>query len=152
MSRLLSSVSIALSKELKLGPPSCFTDSKVALFWIKGYEHEWRQFVENRVTEIRQLTPVKQWRHCPGVDNPVDLPSRGADIDELIDNQLWLHGLSWLCDATGMDDLNSRLDESVSTQGVHVGAEGEGQIAVPGSSQFTCVAEECSRPIDAMRV
>ena len=35
LSRLLSSVCIALSKELKLGPPSCFTDSKVALFWIK---------------------------------------------------------------------------------------------------------------------
>ena len=59
------------------------------------------------------MTPVEQWRHCPGVDNPADLPSRGADIDELIDNQLWLHGLSWLCDATRMDDLNLRLDESV---------------------------------------
>ena len=67
LSRLLSSVCIALRKELKLGPPSCFTDSKVALFWIRGYECEWRQFVENRVREIRQLTPVEQWRHCPGV-------------------------------------------------------------------------------------
>ena len=59
------------------------------------------------------MTPVEQWRHCPGVDNPADLPSRGADIDELVSNQLWLHGPCWLCDATGMDDLNSRLDESV---------------------------------------
>ena len=129
LSRLLSSVSIALSKELKLGPPSCFTDSKVALFWIKGYEREWRQLhvVENRIREIHQLTPVEQWRHCPGVYNPADLPSRGVDIDELIDNQLWLHGPSWLCDATGMDDLNSRLDESV-LKGVYVGAESEGQM------------------------
>ena len=51
--------------------------------------------------------------HCPGVDNPADLPSQSAGIDELIDNQLWLHGPSWLCDATGTDDLNLYLDESV---------------------------------------
>ena len=39
LSRLISSVNAALSHELKmLGPPSCFTDSKVALFWIKRVE------------------------------------------------------------------------------------------------------------------
>ena len=104
----------ALSHELKaLGPPSCFTDSKVALFWIRGCEREWNQFVENHVREIRRLTPVAQWMHCPGVDNPADLPSRESDLDELVSNQLWLHGPKWQLNSTGMGDLNSNMEDSV---------------------------------------
>ena len=84
LSRLLASVSAALMVELELDPPTCFTDSKVALFWIKGHDKEWRQFVENRVREIRQLTPVNVWKHCPGIDNPADIPSRGAELSMLM--------------------------------------------------------------------
>ena len=36
LARLISSVSAALEEELKLESPMCYTDSKVALFWIKG--------------------------------------------------------------------------------------------------------------------
>ena len=56
LSRLLTSVTSALSSELALNPPICFTDSKVALFWIRGCDKEWRQFVKNRVREIQQFT------------------------------------------------------------------------------------------------
>ena len=52
LSRLLSSVASALGPELVLGEPVCYTDSKIALFWIRRYEKEWRQFVQNRVNEI----------------------------------------------------------------------------------------------------
>ena len=41
LSRLQASVSAALMVELELDPPTCFTDSKVALFWIKGHDKEW---------------------------------------------------------------------------------------------------------------
>ena len=78
--------------ELELDPPTCFTDSKVAVFWIEEHNKEKRQFVENRVREIRQLTPVNVWKHCPGIDNPAHLPSRGAEPSMLNGDPLWLNG------------------------------------------------------------
>ena len=74
----------------------CFTDSKVALFWVQGESKEWKQFVHNRVTEIRKLVPVPHWSHCPGKDNPADLPSCGIFPRELECNQVWLQGPQWL--------------------------------------------------------
>ena len=96
LSKLMTSVSQALSPELLLGEPSYFTDSNVALYWIKGQEKEWKPFVQNRVNQIRSLTQTHQWAHCAGKENPADIPSRGIAPRELIDNQLWLHGPSWL--------------------------------------------------------
>ena len=40
-------------EEIPLKPPICHTDSKVVLYWIKGVDREWKQFIENRVMEIR---------------------------------------------------------------------------------------------------
>lgn len=58
LSKLISSVSQALESELSLSPSSCFTDSVVALYWIKGQGKEWKPFVQNRVNQIRGLTPA----------------------------------------------------------------------------------------------
>ena len=55
LSRLMTSISQSFENELKLLPPRCFTDSKVALYWIQGIDKEWKPFVQNRVTEIRSL-------------------------------------------------------------------------------------------------
>lgn len=99
--------------ELELDSPICFTDSKVALFWIKGHDKEWRQFVENRVREIRKLTPINVWKHCPGIQNPADLPSRGAELSMLSDDPLWLNGPRWLCDVNPTEDCESPLENSV---------------------------------------
>ena len=44
LAKLLSSVTNALTTELSLGSPVCFTDSKVTLHWITG-NREWKQFV-----------------------------------------------------------------------------------------------------------
>ena len=53
---------------------SCVTDSTVALFWIKGEGKQWKQFVSNRVVEIRQLIPTCPWMHFAGKNNPADMP------------------------------------------------------------------------------
>ena len=99
--------------ELELDLPTRFTDSKVALFWIKGHDKEWRQFVENRVREIRQLTPVNVWKHCPGIDNPADLPSRGAKLSKLMDDPPWLNGPKWLCNINPTEDCGLPPENSV---------------------------------------
>ena len=33
--------------------------------------------VENSVVEIRSLVPPDCWQHCPGMENPADIPLRG---------------------------------------------------------------------------
>jgi len=44
LSKLINGVHAALEPELQLGDPLCFSDSKVALFWIQGTSHEWKLF------------------------------------------------------------------------------------------------------------
>ena len=43
------------------------------------------------------LTNKKQWRFCPGLHNPADLPSRGCSGEELICNRNWWRGPEFLC-------------------------------------------------------
>jgi len=96
LARLMAHVEEALKPVVKVQLGLCFTDSKVALYWVQGECKDWKPFVHNRVTEIRQLVPAVKWSHCPGKDNPADLPSRGISPRELESNQAWLHGPQWL--------------------------------------------------------
>lgn len=98
LSKLMANISRALETEMKLNQPSYFTDSMVALYWIKKQEKEWKQFVQNRVNQIRKITSVDCWHHCAGAENPADIPSRGADLHQLSNSPLWLHGPDWLRD------------------------------------------------------
>ena len=45
LSRLMVSITNSLKSVLKLSEPTCYTDSKVTLFWILGISKEWKQFV-----------------------------------------------------------------------------------------------------------
>ena len=62
-------------------------DSTVALYWIKNKDGEWKQFVSNRVAKIQQKELI--WRHCPTTQNPADIGSRGASIQQLRDSTWW---------------------------------------------------------------
>ncbi|KAL5490750.1 hypothetical protein EMCRGX_G015929, partial [Ephydatia muelleri] len=109
LARLISSLESALSSEIDLMPSMCYTDSKVALYWIKGESQEWRQFVQNRVNEIRTLVPAQHWKHCSGHGNPADLPSRGVSLSELSSKSVWLNGPSWLSSAVQMSSCGEEL-------------------------------------------
>ena len=75
-----------------------WTDSRVALGWIRGDIDRWKPFVRNRVASIQNLTSPHSWRHCPGLDNPADLASRGAPANQLINSSLWWNGPTWLAE------------------------------------------------------
>jgi len=96
LARLLVNITQSLESELPLSSPRCFTDSSVTLCWIKGSDKTWKPFIQNRVNEIRRLTPSDYWRHCSGKDNPADIPSRGLTPLELSVNVLWRNGPEWL--------------------------------------------------------
>ncbi|XP_064649968.1 uncharacterized protein LOC135501660 [Lineus longissimus] len=107
----------------------CYSDSQVALAWIKGDPCRWKSFVANRVGEIQQLTSPSHWSHCPGPENPSDLVTRGLSAKKLITSESWLHGPVWLASSSDSVDLieeDSELencDESVSSLLVPVGGE-----------------------------
>ena len=70
-----------------------WTDSTVALHWIRAKGNNYKQFVSNQARKIAEKG-VTKWRHVPGVQNPADIASRGGSIDQLTD--LWWKGPSWL--------------------------------------------------------
>ena len=91
--RLLSFV----KRQLPIKPQLEFlwSDSLVALHWIRSEAQRWGPYVRNRVQEIQRLTALEDWKHCPGVDNPADLPSRGAAVS-VVTQDLWIRGPEWL--------------------------------------------------------
>ena len=92
----MSNVTESLLERFSLEKLRCFTDSQVTLFWIRAIGKDWKPFAQNSVDEIWKLTPVECWNHCPGRENPADLPSRGLTPTELATNQLWKCGPDWL--------------------------------------------------------
>nr|XP_042909547.1 uncharacterized protein LOC122271644 [Parasteatoda tepidariorum] len=85
-----------------------WTDSKIALYWIKGKTTRWKQFVANRVKEIATLTDPNSWHHCAGTDNPADILSRGISAECLVDSSRWWTGAEFLMES----DFQETLEQS----------------------------------------
>ena len=56
--RLIKCVHEALTSVLYVNGIVCWSDSLVTLYWIKGLDKDYKQFVENRVSEIRETTEM----------------------------------------------------------------------------------------------
>ena len=96
LAKLIKNVFSALEQEIPLVKLSCFTDSKAVLHWITSTNKEWRQFVQNRVNQIRSLVSSESWAYCPGSENPADMPSRGVGLSMLLKESRWIRGPAWL--------------------------------------------------------
>ena len=70
---LLENVRDALAN-LPVKQAFAWTDSKVALHWIRG-EGNYKQYVQNRVKKIRSKDFIT-WRHITGEQNPQTVPFR----------------------------------------------------------------------------
>ncbi|GFW85048.1 integrase catalytic domain-containing protein [Trichonephila clavipes] len=102
-----------------------WSDSSIALHWIKGKASNYKQFVSNRVIEIQSNSNPSDWHHCSGRENPADYVSRGANLETIINSQFWMHGPQWLrttennwpkslnCDFSSIDPCES--EEQVFT-------------------------------------
>uniref|UniRef100_A0A1X7SKK5 Uncharacterized protein n=1 Tax=Amphimedon queenslandica TaxID=400682 RepID=A0A1X7SKK5_AMPQE len=84
---------------MHLQEPLCYTDSKIALYWIYGLDRDWKPIVQNCTDDIRKLIPPSKWKHCPERDNPSDLSSRGISMLELKNNSEWFNGPNWLSES-----------------------------------------------------
>ena len=92
MARLESNISKALSLNVQ---EFYWVDSTATLCWIRN-ECLWKQYIQNRVTEIRKLPSPEMWHFCPGILNPANLSSRGISAKALCQERLWLKGPDFL--------------------------------------------------------
>lgn len=86
------------SLRLKIDRVCFWTDSTIVIGWLRMAPRLLKQFVQNRVTTINELTGDSAWRHVSGKENPADLLSRGLNLRALSQSHLWLHGPSFLQD------------------------------------------------------
>ena len=96
LSRLIVKIKEALQIFVEVSDILCLTDPTVALWWIKNTASIYKQFVQERVKEIRRNVGAECWRHIAGKQNPADLPSRGCYCNEF-DAATFLTGPDWLC-------------------------------------------------------
>uniref|UniRef100_A0A182WMM9 DUF5641 domain-containing protein n=1 Tax=Anopheles minimus TaxID=112268 RepID=A0A182WMM9_9DIPT len=72
-----------------------WTDSQVALTWIRSDNSKWDVFVKNRVAKIQIATNSCDWHYVPTKLNPADIVSRGLAASKLVRKEnmkLWLNG------------------------------------------------------------
>ena len=90
-----------VQEQLEIQPSQAyyFSDSTIAIHWIRSTPHMWKQFVGNRVEEIHKRSTPANWNHVAGKENPADMASRGLTAQELLDPvklEFWLHGPQFL--------------------------------------------------------
>ena len=74
-----------------------YSDSTIALSWIKADTARWHTFVSNRVSQIQSMLPTTEFNHVPSEENPADLCSRGLLATQLVAQQtFWFQGPLWL--------------------------------------------------------
>ena len=83
LSKLLVSVLEALKGEVKVRAMFCWSDSMVALWWIKEVHKHWAIWVQNRIEVIRGNTSPDIWFHVPSTSNPSDTSTRSVSLDHL---------------------------------------------------------------------
>ena len=96
LSDLVNTIRKILNEELKDTIIDTFywVDSSAVLCWIRNIKH-WNQYVRHRISQILSTSEREQWLHCPGTQNPADLPSRGVYC-HFDDNPLWWEGPKFL--------------------------------------------------------
>lgn len=96
---LLTQLATRVRKILKIPAENvfCFSDSTIALAWIRGPAENFQVFVRNRSNFINSLIPTSQWYHVSGDQNPADLCTRGVSTEKFLQIAVfWNHGPEWL--------------------------------------------------------
>lgn len=73
-----------------------WTDSSTVLWWLHT-DKALPVYLANRVCCVLEGSHPNQWYHVSMLVNPADLPSRGANLDNFIQSDLWWRGPIFLC-------------------------------------------------------
>ena len=93
---LITAVYKAMACTIEVDAVINWTDSQIVWWWINGESKQFKQFVQNRVENIRSLWSKEHWRYCPSDLNPSDIASRGSKAFDLVSSDLWWKGAPFL--------------------------------------------------------
>ena len=86
------------------------TDSQVTLYWIHNNNKPLKQFVRNRVNEIRRFTDPNNWRYTKSSDMIADIGTRPInDVSLVNDSSIWINGFQWM----------TQVEESLPFRTIH---------------------------------
>uniref|UniRef100_A0ABD2WWD8 RNase H type-1 domain-containing protein n=2 Tax=Trichogramma kaykai TaxID=54128 RepID=A0ABD2WWD8_9HYME len=94
---LATRISEVVSREHDFKADKIFfwSDSQIVLQWIKSDQRNYKTFVVNRLSEIKEKSRSAVWRWVPTKHNPADDATRFAP-DEINANSRWFLGPSFL--------------------------------------------------------
>ena len=73
------------------------TDSQITLYWIHSNQKPLKQWVRNRVIEIRRFTKPDNWMFVQSKNMIADIGTRkGSKITDVDQNSTWINGFSWM--------------------------------------------------------
>ena len=96
LSKLVTSLKDSLNFEVYICRTFRWSDSQVALCWIKQVSKVWNVWISNRVCMIRENMQVECWNFVSGSDNPADLATRTNTSLANLCGEKWFHGPSFL--------------------------------------------------------
>ena len=96
LSKLVSQIVTSIGIRVGINAIICWSDSEVALAWIRGKEKSWKPWVENRVVEIRKVVYRAGWRYVKSGLNPADVPTRISSNNYESFTGSWFEGPSFI--------------------------------------------------------
>ncbi|CAH1725014.1 unnamed protein product [Aphis gossypii] len=96
LARLLSHKMSLLKELVSVQSIKAFSDSTIALSWLKAEPKDFKIFVTNRVNKIKELLPQCEWNHVKTTENAADPASRGLLPSQLVASALHLNGPEFL--------------------------------------------------------
>ena len=69
----------------------------IALYWISNSNKPLKQWIQNRVIEIRQFTIAQQWKSAQSKDMTADLETgKGVTTEQLDQESVWKNEFEWM--------------------------------------------------------
>lgn len=93
---------------------TAYTDSEVALCWVRSSKDLENKYVARRVNQIKKILKPGDIHHVRTADNPSDCISRGVYPDALIKHPLWFTGPAFLQGELPYTPFRQKLEETVA--------------------------------------
>ena len=138
LSEFVISVADAVKSEVRIKEFFCWSDSQIAIWWIKQCGKVWNVWINNRVEKIREMVPPSRWFFVPPGLNPADVGTCPVSLEN-IDLDFWLKGpqfllsdcKDWPSQTFLLSEKEAKLEERVvkiSIFSVVVESKGTGEV------------------------